>query len=102
MIRRPPRSTLFPYTTLFRSIRIGEERVQREAASGVDRLFVPQIDLDEIAVEIDLQIGRAHVSTPVTLESRLPSSPWNKKMRRLARPAAYSRATLSPSTASYA
>src|SRR3712207_8751546 len=24
MIRRPPRSTLFPYTTLFRSVRIGE------------------------------------------------------------------------------
>src|SRR5260221_2798612 len=23
MIRRPPRSTLFPYTTLFRSLRIG-------------------------------------------------------------------------------
>src|SRR6266513_5665321 len=26
MIRRPPRSTLFPYTTLFRSIRAGEIR----------------------------------------------------------------------------
>src|SRR5258708_23824351 len=26
MIRRPPRSTLFPYTTLFRSIRAREER----------------------------------------------------------------------------
>src|SRR3989441_5051170 len=25
MIRRPPRSTLFPYTTLFRSVRIGVE-----------------------------------------------------------------------------
>src|SRR2546430_11367539 len=25
MIRRPPRSTLFPYTTLFRSIREGSE-----------------------------------------------------------------------------
>src|SRR2546429_891562 len=25
MIRRPPRSTLFPYTTLFRSDRVGEE-----------------------------------------------------------------------------
>src|SRR5256886_10236062 len=25
MIRRPPRSTLFPYTTLFRSIRLGRE-----------------------------------------------------------------------------
>src|SRR2546430_11375268 len=24
MIRRPPRSTLFPYTTLFRSVRAGE------------------------------------------------------------------------------
>src|SRR2546430_12459060 len=26
MIRRPPRSTLFPYTTLFRSMFSGEER----------------------------------------------------------------------------
>src|SRR5258708_22790039 len=26
MIRRPPRSTLFPYTTLFRSITIAERR----------------------------------------------------------------------------
>src|SRR2546427_6395719 len=25
MIRRPPRSTLFPYTTLFRSLRYGED-----------------------------------------------------------------------------
>src|SRR2546429_4575049 len=27
MIRRPPRSTLFPYTTLFRSLEMGEGRV---------------------------------------------------------------------------
>src|SRR2546422_11565137 len=27
MIRRPPRSTLFPYTTLFRSLLLGEERL---------------------------------------------------------------------------
>src|SRR5258707_7578348 len=26
MIRRPPRSTLFPYTTLFRSVRAGRRR----------------------------------------------------------------------------
>src|SRR2546425_8338616 len=26
MIRRPPRSTLFPYTTLFRSVRLATER----------------------------------------------------------------------------
>src|SRR3712207_7798735 len=28
MIRRPPRSTLFPYTTLFRSTRVPREDVQ--------------------------------------------------------------------------
>src|SRR2546426_2916921 len=27
MIRRPPRSTLFPYTTLFRSVEVGVERL---------------------------------------------------------------------------
>src|SRR2546425_1594254 len=31
MIRRPPRSTLFPYTTLFRSSRV---RIGREIAKG--------------------------------------------------------------------
>src|SRR3712207_7211521 len=29
MIRRPPRSTLFPYTTLFRSQDVGEDRRPR-------------------------------------------------------------------------
>src|SRR5256885_16928227 len=45
MIRRPPRSTLFPYTTLFRSLRNqggqtggGEQRVLPEAFQhGLDR-----------------------------------------------------------------
>src|SRR5258708_18887476 len=32
MIRRPPRSTLFPYTTLFRSHRVGGANRQRAAA----------------------------------------------------------------------
>src|SRR2546422_4426885 len=34
MIRRPPRSTLFPYTTLFRSLR---ERRARRRGPGVGR-----------------------------------------------------------------
>src|SRR2546422_1165183 len=29
MIRRPPRSTLFPYTTLFRSLSVGSPRKSR-------------------------------------------------------------------------
>src|SRR3712207_7331692 len=38
MIRRPPRSTLFPYTTLFRSGRgLGEEAVDEVAEAGVGR-----------------------------------------------------------------
>src|SRR3989442_4342383 len=37
MIRRPPRSTLFPYTTLFRSVRLhrgGRLRCARRTAGG--------------------------------------------------------------------
>src|SRR2546425_8935800 len=42
MIRRPPRSTLFPYTTLFRSLRPRRvlrhegRRPRREGAGGLD------------------------------------------------------------------
>src|SRR3712207_8280283 len=35
MIRRPPRSTLFPYTTLFRSVRLGDLEVIGEIARGL-------------------------------------------------------------------
>src|SRR3712207_9301587 len=41
MIRRPPRSTLFPYTTLFRSLVVGEgvlEAVGLDLAPGADLL----------------------------------------------------------------
>src|SRR3712207_8586581 len=39
MIRRPPRSTLFPYTTLFRSAEVGEElrRLHRHHVRVDDR-----------------------------------------------------------------
>src|SRR2546422_7918675 len=39
MIRRPPRSTLFPYTTLFRSVGAVQDR--REVLRGVERLHRP-------------------------------------------------------------
>src|SRR3712207_8001341 len=35
MIRRPPRSTLFPYTTLFRSLRVAVALVVVGAVGGV-------------------------------------------------------------------
>src|SRR5438874_3786286 len=46
MIRRPPRSTLFPYTTLFRSLRAGLcrvvllNRLENRRLGGDDRLDV--------------------------------------------------------------
>src|SRR2546422_3936972 len=46
MIRRPPRSTLFPYTTLFRSLAARDQRsggaracVQRDSARGREHHF---------------------------------------------------------------
>src|SRR5437762_6945162 len=41
MIRRPPRSTLFPYTTLFRSIELfsGHEVPQTRYSSGILAVF---------------------------------------------------------------
>src|SRR3712207_4146033 len=38
MIRRPPRSTLFPYTTLFRSVRAPDGDLNRTALAVVNRL----------------------------------------------------------------
>src|SRR2546425_12688331 len=52
MIRRPPRSTLFPYTTLFRSLREAEVIVH-------DRL-VPEALLDEGAAGAEIiDVGKA-------------------------------------------
>src|SRR3712207_8527488 len=38
MIRRPPRSTLFPYTTLFRSAALREVVSEAAADAGIDAL----------------------------------------------------------------
>ena len=80
MIRRPPRSTLFPYTTLFRS-------------GGVWNILTPMREiwpsslprLGKKVVRAGCQlkeIGRAHVWTPVTQWSRMPSSAWKKKKKQ--------------------
>src|SRR5256885_11274316 len=99
MIRRPPRSTLFPYTTLFRSVISG---VAGSALPDAARNFLRVIiengrlqALPEVAAQfrslvnraggssdavgpnafsLDAEIRRAHVRTPGTLETRMPSS----------------------------
>src|SRR5256885_4798633 len=57
MIRRPPRSTLFPYTTLFRSDRI---RCVRAAVQDVHerRRKQPRHRAAEVAIERQLELVR--------------------------------------------
>src|SRR5438309_6044013 len=50
MIRRPPRSTLFPYTTLFRSRQRGDGTDERETSLGRGAP-AGQEDLREVAGE---------------------------------------------------
>src|SRR2546422_3523428 len=68
MIRRPPRSTLFPYTTLFRS-RHPLERRRAGGTLGVLRLE----KLDVVEHEIGLVVGQRLRSEEHTseLQSRL-------------------------------
>src|SRR2546426_10477614 len=60
MIRRPPRSTLFPYTTLFRSVNFGERAetnvdsgrtsVTRSELSGLRDITVPEYPAFVLAI----------------------------------------------------
>src|SRR2546427_9167704 len=58
MIRRPPRSTLFPYTTLFRSreqpVRLGLQRLERARLDSRETLDRPaQIDGDRKSTRLN-------------------------------------------------
>src|SRR2546423_13790579 len=69
MIRRPPRSTLFPYTTLFRSARGGTDRptqvaVRREAAPIAHQMDVWQGDQRRELLQ-ELQWCEPNPSRPV-------------------------------------
>src|SRR2546422_10926196 len=57
MIRRPPRSTLFPYTTLFRSLvseleRLGDLDEDRSRAIGRDRLLALEQVCQRLACDV--------------------------------------------------
>src|SRR5256885_2471456 len=59
MIRRPPRSTLFPYTTLFRS---GRARAHWRSADGpgAKRLRQPRACADECQLHRHPRLGTGH------------------------------------------
>src|SRR2546430_13737944 len=97
MIRRPPRSTLFPYTTLFRSIidaawethikplllktfpQATEEDLSRAQAYAYGGAIIQDMGYYPYGRPFfSDQIGRAHVWTPVTVQSPIPPSACEK------------------------
>src|SRR2546426_9332799 len=81
MIRRPPRSTLFPYTTLFRSISASIFTSTKAGASHVmtrTSRFVEVTALDPGAVTVQESMGRrrseehtSELQSPCNLVCRL-------------------------------
>src|SRR3989442_3077290 len=74
MIRRPPRSTLFPYTTLFRSLTL---------TTVVNKYSKPSVFLEDILMEPLL--ARAHVQrlAPGAAPSGCPPERRDRKSTRL-------------------
>src|SRR5688572_32563974 len=72
MIRRPPRSTLFPYTTLFRSIHIKKSRQQNHCGAFASLLR-------KYLIIRDYSVLFGHAS-PLLLSSLSPS---DRKSTRL-------------------
>src|SRR3712207_7115955 len=83
MIRRPPRSTLFPYTTLFRSVlrpadRVDERRRALGPAVGDQRVGDAMEVLDGDAADLRHHLGRVAGVMPADRKStRLNSSHAN-------------------------
>src|SRR2546430_8530546 len=73
MIRRPPRSTLFPYTTLFRSVRELEEDLQRRAEAS-RALDGERAALERERGELGQQLAQASRSEEHTSELQSQSN----------------------------
>src|SRR2546430_9147149 len=94
MIRRPPRSTLFPYTTLFRSSTVTVFAGSGAQGGGTTGGGGGSTVLGSVQSAGGgggcglgtaggsggvMGIGRAHVWNPVTSQNRLSCSSWKKK-----------------------
>src|SRR3989442_6550929 len=68
MIRRPPRSTLFPYTTLFRSVPAARSRWQRTRCGGSPGCATPRpVRSEEHTSELQ---SRPHLVCRLLLEKK--------------------------------
>src|SRR2546425_8001969 len=89
MIRRPPRSTLFPYTTLFRSLIVEDEQALRD----VFRDLVAGLGHEPIAVASAEDRSEEHTSELQSL-AYLVCRLLLEKKKKSARPFPATRATV--------
>src|SRR5256885_12738006 len=80
MIRRPPRSTLFPYTTLFRS-----SREEHEARHLYEKLYCARGEMENRIKEcqLDLYADRTSAKTMRANQLRLWFASIDRKSTRL-------------------
>src|SRR5260370_24335386 len=67
MIRRPPRSTLFPYTTLFRSRTMGKNL----GGAIIELLDSERVELRAAATTVLAAVGKSDKSVLTALTTRL-------------------------------
>src|SRR3712207_8179631 len=85
MIRRPPRSTLFPYTTLFRS------GFEREHLGGAARVWLQETEQDPercrraaaVPPEQGVDLARAHLQIQTAQHAAIAEPTRDRKSTRL-------------------
>src|SRR5260370_14678744 len=96
MIRRPPRSTLFPYTTLFRSVPyfkaglddkefcvwVIAEPLTKEEAWDALRIGVPDLDRHLADQSIEMFVGGEWYLKNDTFNLQRVTSAWNEKLEQ--------------------
>src|SRR5256885_9798240 len=91
MIRRPPRSTLFPYTTLFRSTRGTVVRVAAQRRGAARQVWVKWDHPDTLpnpSLESRSEEHTSELQSPCNLVCRLLLEKKKNGFRSLHRPAA--------------
>src|SRR5687768_18174525 len=68
MIRRPPRSTLFPYTTLFRSHLIGEDQARGRHLLAFDHVLAVVAMTDDLGDFDELRMPARMIAVAVRAE----------------------------------
>src|SRR2546426_7306167 len=82
MIRRPPRSTLFPYTTLFRSVAPGEASRPAEDTISLDEVFGEEGTRGSLPVAERSEEHTSELQSPCNLVCRLLLEKKKKKKEK--------------------